>query len=266
LGIVEAALLGLLQGLTEFLPVSSSGHLVLGKTLLGLPDQDIIFEVTVHFGTLLAVLTVFRDDIIRLIKAFFSLPLGIGTKYRKNPDFRLLVFIAVATLPAVIAGLLFKPQIENAFNDSRLVCIMLIVTALILFSTLFQPRQKKPLGPGNTFLMGCAQALAILPGISRSGSTISTGLLLKVSGDEAARFSFLLSVPAILGATILEAKDVMVAGLSEELYLSLAVGMITSYLSGYIAIETLLGVVRRGKLFWFAPYCLLIGILGLLLL
>ena len=272
MNIGQALLLGIIQGLTEFLPVSSSGHLVLGKTLLGIPEQGITFEVFVHFGTLLAVVTVFRKDILLLIQTFFSLfkrsyySESFSNRYKNDINLRLLIFIIIATLPAVFIGLLFKEPIENAFNNPHLVCIMLIVTASILSLTYFSRQTNKPLGLWNTIIMGIAQAFAILPGISRSGSTISAGLFLKVSGNEAARFSFLLAVPAIFGATLLQIGDLVLSGMNTEFILVLLVGTVAAYVSGYLAIETLLGVVRRGKLYWFAPYCFIIGLMGLFLI
>jgi len=142
---------------------------------------------------------------------------------------------------------------------------MLIVTAVILSLTFFTRQTEKPLGLMNTIIMGMAQAFAILPGISRSGSTISAGLFLKISGNEAARFSFLLAVPAIFGATLLQISDLVLSGINAEFILVLLMGTVSAYISGYLAIETLLGVVRRGKLYWFAPYCFIIGLVGLIL-
>ncbi len=266
----KAAILGIVQGLTEFLPVSSSGHLVLGKHFLGLTQQGIEFEVFVHFGTLLAVVTIFWRDLIDIVKAFFSLftpqfyKVGIRHQYQRNTNFKLLIFLIVATIPAAVIGLLFEDNIVSAFQNPKFTCAMLIVTALLLFLTLFVKRADQSLKAKNTVVMGFAQAMAILPGISRSGSTISAGLFLKVNGDTAARFSFLLAVPAILGATVLKIADLAQAGIDGNYFLVLAVGMISAYISGYLAIETLLGIVRRGKLYVFAPYCFILGLLGLI--
>lgn len=263
----QAVLLGIIQGLTEFLPVSSSGHLVLAQTILGVKDQGVAFEVFVHFGTLLAVLTIFFTDVINLLKAFImfiSSPFGMSEQYKNNRDLRLLVYLFIASLPAVIVGFVFKESIEAAFEDPRLVCIALIVTALILFATFFVRRSGRPLNLSNTFTMGLAQALAIVPGISRSGSTIGFGLFLKISGDSAARFSFLLAIPAILGATVLEGSDLFTEGIDASYLIPLIAGTAAAYMSGYIAIESLLKIVRKGKLYWFAPYCLLLGVIGLI--
>lgn len=271
MNIGQALLLGIIQGLTEFLPVSSSGHLVLGKTLLGVPEQGITFEVFVHFGTLLAVVVTFWKDVCNLIRTFFSLfsksanPVGYKERYKTDVNLQLLIYIIIATIPAVFIGLLFEDKIESAFNDPHLVCIMLLVTALILSLTFFVKKPEKPLGFVNTLVMGIAQSIAILPGISRSGSTISAGLFLKVDGNDAARFSFLLALPAILGATILKTAELGAEGFTGSYLLVLAVGTLAAFLSGYLAIKSMLGIVRRGKLYWFAPYCFIVGLVGLLL-
>lgn len=276
----KAIILGIVQGLTEFLPVSSSGHLVLGKYFLGLQEQGIEFEVFVHFGTLLAVFTIFRKDIWNLITAFFSLfttsfwEQGAKEKYKNDINFRMLIFVVVGSIPAAFVGLLLEEQIEAAFSSPRFASAMLIITAFILFLTLFVKQKKNEGTTGdetpstlnfvNTFVIGLAQAVAILPGISRSGSTISVGLYQKVNGKEAARFSFLLAVPAVLGATVLKSIELVEFGIGGDMFMMLAAGMIASYISGFIAIESLLAIVGRGKLYWFAPYCLILGVLGLI--
>ncbi|MBN1560226.1 undecaprenyl-diphosphate phosphatase [candidate division KSB1 bacterium] len=266
----KAFLLGIVQGLTEFLPISSSGHLVLGKHLLGLHEQGIEFEVFVHFGTLLAVLTIFSKDIGHLFKAFFGIfsasfrEKGLRGYYQENADFRLLIFLVVASVPAAILGLSLQDQIETAFSSPRFACSMLIITAVILFLTRFVRKTGESLTLRNTLMMGIAQAVAILPGISRSGATISTGLYQKVDGPEAARFSFLLAVPAVLGATAIKSVELVESGVGGDMFMQLAVGMIAAYIAGFLAIESLLAIVGRGKLYWFAPYCLLVGVLGLI--
>ncbi len=270
MNIGQALLLGILQGLTEFLPVSSSGHLVLGRILLGIPENGIAFEIFVHFGTLLAVLVAFRKDVWQMIKSVLAAfkyivsPAKLAEQYHRDSELRLALYIIIGTIPAFIIGLLFKDSIENAFNDPHLVSLMLIVTAAILFSTLFIKKTDKDLTLSKSVIIGLAQSLAILPGISRSGSTISFGMFLKVDGNRAARFSFLLAIPAILGATVLKISDLISAGIDSNYMLVLAVGTIAAFISGYISILFLLDIVRRGKLYWFAPYCLIIGIMGLL--
>jgi len=268
--VVNAVILGVVQGLTEFLPVSSSGHLVLGKYILGFQEQGIEFEVFVHFGTLLAVFTVFRRDMWNLLLGFFSIftvnyrQRGFKNHYKQEVNFRTFLFVLIASIPAAIIGLLFKDSIESTFSNPRFACLMLIITALILFLTIFVKKLDKELSLRNTFIIGVAQAFAILPGISRSGSTICTGLYQGVNGMEAARFSFILAIPAILGATLLQSIEVIQSGIGGDVFVTLATGMIAAYVSGFFAIESLLAIVKRGKLYWFAPYCLLVGILGLI--
>ncbi len=265
MGIGHAFLLGILQGLTEFLPVSSSGHLVLGKYLFGLSEQGVAFEVFVHFGTLLAVLTAFSRQVWHLVLAFFRMfQQPPATLYKEDADFRMMFFIIIASVPAAIVGLAFKDQISGLFSNPRFACAMLIVTSVVLALTFFSGKIQTNLKPGNSILMGIAQAFAILPGISRAGSTISVGLFLKVDGSTAARFSFLMAIPAILGATVLEISHIFQGNLTDQQFITLTVGMISAYISGYLAIETMLNIVRRGKLYWFAPYCLLVGVLGLI--
>ena len=269
---VEAAFLGLLQGLTEFLPVSSSGHLVLGKTFLGIQETGINFEVFVHFGTLLAVVVAFSPDVVKLIKAFFSIftptfyKTGIRRVFETSEYFRLLVYLVIGTIPAAFIGVFFEEKIEAAFNSPILTCFMLIATGFILLVTRFTKNKNSPNSTGKSFLIGCAQAFAILPGISRSGSTISIALFRGMDGKQAARFSFLLALPAILGATILKSSALIATPPSSAELVSLLIGTLVSFVSGYYAIIWLLNIVRRGKLYWFAPYCFLLGGIGLLLL
>ncbi len=266
----DAVILGLVQGLTEFLPVSSSGHLVLGKAVLGIVEPGVVFEVFVHFGSLLAVLLVFRHDIAMLLRALvdlFRAPFhSSGRQALHSPGVQLLGYLVAASIPAAVIGLAFDDKIEAAFSDPARVCWMLIVTAAILALTAIKRPAGQPLNLRNTLLIGLAQSLAILPGISRSGSTISVGLLQKIDGTTAARFSFLLAVPAILGATLLKALQVISAGLNSQQLSILAVGTAISFAASLFAILVLLRIIQRGKLYIFAPYCLLLGIVGLILL
>jgi len=213
--LLEAIILGLVQGLTEFLPISSSGHLVLAKEILGVSTQmdthiGITFEVFVHFGTLLAIGTIFWNDILKLIKAFFSIfPILFSdqkfeTRYCNNSYFRMMILIIAGSLPAGIIGLLLEDTIEEAFNNPVLVCIMLLLTGGILIASKFFLNGQKQLNASTALAIGFAQAVAIIPGISRSGSTICTGLMMGLEREESARFSFLLAVPVIAMATILK--------------------------------------------------------------
>jgi len=267
MGIGQAVLLGIVQGLTEFLPVSSSGHLVLTQYLLNIKVPGIAFEVTTHLGTLLAVVLIFRRDLARLISAAWSAllsPFSIRRRFHEDADLRLVVFILLATLPAVIFGLGFKHLVESIFENPHQALIGLIITGVALFFTIWRSHGGKPLAAGNTFLMGVAQAIAILPGISRSGFTIATGLFAGVKGEEAARFSFLLSIPAILGAAVLEGKNIEAASFTAGMTWPLIIGTAVAFLFGYLAIAAMMKILRSGKLYWFAPYCLLVGIIGLI--
>lgn len=259
-----AIILGFIQGLTEFLPVSSSGHLVLFASLLHFEDTGIAFEVFLHFGTLTSVLIAFRKEISRMITAPFEVWVrktgNSETKEFLNWD----LYIIVATIPAVIVGLSFKDYIEQAFSSVLLVFFMLIVTGLLMFSTQFLKFRNKPFRYGNTFVIGIAQAFAILPGISRSGSTIFTGMALGMDREKVAKFSFIMSIPAILGAVVLKSRDMLDAPPNMSEFLNLGAGTIAAAVTGYLAIVWLMKIVKRGKLQWFGYYCLVLGTFGII--
>ena len=263
----EATLLGIVQGLTEFLPVSSSGHLVIFQNLLGFRDPQILFDVVVHFGTLLAVVFVYRKDLGLIVREFFA---ALGEMVRSRdvrrgwkgyPYFRLAVILVLATLPAAFAGILFGESLENLFGSVGSAGAMLIVTGTVLFSSRFSRGPGKDL-ESLTLLkgmtVGFAQALALMPGISRSGMTIVTGLFCGLNRDLAARFSFLLSIPAILGATILEVFKIR-NNLGAVDILPLLVGGVTALLTGTLALIFLIRIVHRGKLHHFSYYCWILG-------
>lgn len=264
--LVDALILGLLQGFTEFLPVSSSGHLVLAQRLLNLNGELLTFDVYVHFGTLLSVVAVFWKDILAIIKSTVSALLSPHWKqhYLDDPNARLGFALIVATIPAGVVGLTYRNAVEAAFTDPKLVGMNLVITGLILFLTrLSGPVPEKRPGIFSGILIGIAQAFAILPGISRSGSTISTALYLRISPVQAARFSFLMSIPVIGGASLLETIKIFKHGTDVGI-LTILVGTVVSAISGYISIKVLLSIVQRGKLNWFAFYCLLVGSFGIL--
>lgn len=264
----EAALLGLLQGLTEFLPVSSSGHLVLGQYLLGLPSDDVSFEVFVHFGTVLSIVTVYRQRIISILKhTFLGLkePSRIGLHYRGNEDFRFAVFILITMIPTGVIYVIFKEFLEGSFGNPRLAAGMLFVTGTLLLLTKLRKNPDGPLSPLKSVLIGTAQAAALIPGISRSGSTICTALYLNVTPEKAANFSFLMSLPVIVGATGIEALELFETGLTASI-LPILIGMLVAYGCGIVAIKIVLDFVRRGNLQYFAYYCFAIGSMGLLLI
>jgi len=267
LSIIDAILLAILQGFTEFLPVSSSGHLVLVQELLNLHDpQMIVFDVFVHFGTLISVVFVFWKELLRILRSFIKALTALKPKkaYANSEYFRLGVAILIGSIPAGVIGLLYRHQIEASFTDPKLVAMNLVITGLILFLTrLAKPVEGKRVGVVSACIIGVAQAIAILPGISRSGSTMSAAMYLKIPPIRAARFSFLLSVPVIAGASILEGYKLVKYGNTLGT-MPLLVGTIVSAIAGYFAIKVLLKIIEKGKFSWFSFYCLAIGILGIL--
>jgi undecaprenyl-diphosphatase len=260
---LKAVLLGLVQGLTEFLPVSSSGHLVLGQHLFGLTEPELLFDVVVHLGTLIAVLTVYYGDVARLTAEFVRLPRTLAGGWRAawadRPMFRLLILVLAGSVPTGLIGVLFKDAFEVLFGSTLAVGFALMATGTILLLT----RRLRPTGRPLTgmtgkdaLVVGLVQGLAITPGVSRSGITISTGLLLGLDRELAARFSFLLFVPAILGALVLELADASAGSFGPP---ALVAGFLAALISGLAALRLLLRVVRRGALHYFAYYCYLLG-------
>ncbi|MEZ6194324.1 MAG: undecaprenyl-diphosphate phosphatase [Planctomycetota bacterium] len=263
---LDALWLGIVQGLTEFLPVSSSGHLVLAEHWLGVDaDADVSFEVVAHLGTLLAVLIVFRTSLLAMLGATPRLlrPSGWRESYREDEAFRTAVLVVWATLPVVVVGLGFESRIDALFARTAIVPWMLIVTALVVGATAFLPRREGEPGPGNTLLMGLAQAAAIVPGISRSGSTIAAGLASGMARERAGAFSFLMSIPAILGALVLKLDDLAAGSVAAGPAITV---FLASFLSGWGALRVLMALVRRGRLWIFAPYLLVVGVIGVLTL
>ncbi|MBW2622899.1 MAG: undecaprenyl-diphosphate phosphatase [Deltaproteobacteria bacterium] len=269
MAIIKALVLGIVQGVTEFLPVSSSGHLVLGQHLFGIKEPEIFFDVMLHLGTLGAVCVVFRRDIWSLIKEFFYLlkilfnKSALAAAWQERPSFKLLVLILAGTIPTGIIGIVFKDTFESMFASTLTVGIALLVTGSILFLTgrIKQgTRDITGFRAVDALIIGLVQGMAIIPGISRSGSTISAGLFLKLDRELTARFSFLLSIPAILAAVALQVKD---AGQSTFSPLELSLGFLAALISGFLALMLLLKIVRSGRLHVFAYYCWLIGLISL---
>jgi undecaprenyl-diphosphatase len=251
---IQALLLGVIQGLTEFLPVSSSGHLVLGQRLLGLTEPHLLFDVAVHVGTLTAVVVVFADDLRLMVSSL------VPGRDRDGRGRRLLTLVAVGMVPAAIAGLLFRDAFEALYASILAVGLALLATGSLLMLTSMIPRGTRNLknrGLLTAFFVGVAQAIAIVPGISRSGATISVGLLLGLGRGSAARLSFLLSIPAILGALVLQLADVG-APAARDL-MPLMVGAGSAAVTGYLALRLLVGLVQKGRLHWFAFYCWTVG-------
>jgi undecaprenyl-diphosphatase len=263
LELIKAIILGALQGLTEFLPVSSSGHLVLGSELLNFQEQGLAFGVFVHFGTLVSVCIVFRKELAAMLAAPFAMIRGRADDEMKH-YFLWDIYIVVATLPAVGAGLFLKDSIEGIFANVLLVYCMLFVTGLIMAATPYIRERNVKLNCPRALLIGCAQALAIFPGLSRSGATIFTGMLLGVKRETVAKFSFIMSIPAILGAVTLQSKDLLDNPPELNSLFVIGAGTVASAIAGYFAIILLLNVIRRNKLHYFGYYCLLLASSGLL--
>lgn len=255
--IFQAIIIGIIQGLTEFLPVSSSGHIELSKAILGVNlDNNLGFSIAVHVATVLSTLLVFRKEIIDLFTGFFSFKLNLQTHY----VFKLLI----SAIPVGVIGVLFKDQIESLFEGNLVVVgVMLLVTAMLLVLTrLVKPKHSKPIGYIDSIIIGFAQAVAVMPGLSRSGTTISTGLLLGKNRDEVARFSFLMVIIPVLGAAFL---DILKGDISNIISAPVVAGFIAAFISGFLACSFMLRIVRKGNLYWFALYCALVGIVALFL-
>ena len=262
LELIKAIILGIVQGLTEFLPVSSSGHLVIGSELLHFQEQGVAFDICLHLGTLVSVIIVFRAEILAMIKAPFQFAAG-----NRDVEVRHFLFwdiyVILATLPAVFIGLSFKSYIDSFFGSTLIAYCMLFVTGTLMFLAQFVPEKKESMTWWRSLLVGCAQALAIMPGLSRSGSTIFAGMLLGIPRETIARFSFIMSIPAIVGAAVLQLGDFFQNPPGSDTAVNLVVGMTMSAVAGYLAIKLLLDVIRRNRLQWFGYYCLLLSVFGL---
>lgn len=266
----ESLLLGLIQGLTEFLPVSSSGHLVLAQHVLGITagDDGVLFEVLVHFGTLLSIVFVYRTRIGVLIAEFLKAltrPSAWQAEYREKGEFHLGVMILLTMIPTGLIYVLFSDFFEAAFSEPRLAAGALLVTGVLLLLTVLRPNPDGPLTGGKSLLIGLAQAAALIPGISRSGATICTALYLNVSPMKAADFSFLMLIPVVFGATLLKVGEALSVASGANWTLML-MGAAVAFVSGIFAIRIVLDFVRRGKLQYFAIYCFIVGGLGLILI
>jgi undecaprenyl-diphosphatase len=254
----EALILGLVQGLTEFLPVSSSGHLEIGKAILGIEAREnLTFSIVVHGATVLSILVVFYRDLSNLFVESLTL------KYNRSNAY--LLKILVSMIPVGIVGVFFKEEVESFFTGNLvLVGSMLLITALLLTITHFVPSGLKRIPYVDALIIGVAQALAVMPGISRSGATISTALLLGNRRDEAARFSFLMVILPIIAANIMDLKD-MKSGLQGSVdWLPLIAGFLAAFVSGLAACRWMLSIVRKGKLIYFGIYCLVVGSIAII--
>ena len=265
---IDTFILGLVQGLTEYLPVSSSGHLTIGSALLGMEDgeENLMFTVAVHVATILSTLVVLWSEIARLLRGTFQ-PLSQGSGLnRLNDEQRYVLNIVISMIPIGIVGVFFKDTVEEIFGSGLLIvgCCLLVTAALLAFSYVAKPRTKEHISMLDAFIIGIAQALAVLPGLSRSGSTIATGLILGNKKSQMAQFSFLMVIPPILGEALLDVVKGMKDGMESVMggieVLPLLVGFVTAFVSGMIACKWMIGIVRKGKLIYFAYYCAVVGI------
>lgn len=250
---LDAIILGIIQGLTEFLPVSSSGHLVLAEHFLNVKSPGVTFEVLIHFGTLLSVLIFFRKRIYTLVQAIYTRTMVA--------ERRIVLFLIIGTIPAGLAGILFKDWFESTFSNPIQTSIELIITGIILLIPRFVRLGEKHVSHWTAIVMGIGQAISILPGISRSGTTIVSGMLAGVKPSEAAEFSFLLSIPAIGGAILLEVRQMF--NIPGALLLPYSFATIVSFVFGLLSVYVVLATVKRGKFDYFAYYCFAIGAVGL---
>jgi undecaprenyl-diphosphatase len=256
--ILEAIILGVIQGLTEFLPVSSSGHLELAKAILGdtsVPEESLTFTVVLHFATALSTLVIFRKEVAEILKGLFQFKWNDQTKFSLK--------IVISMIPAVVVGLLFEEQLEAFFGGKiLLVGVMLLVTAILLLLADKAKNTNKEVSFTNSVIIGISQAIAMLPGISRSGATISTSVLLGIDRTKAARFSFLMVVPLIFGKI---GKDVLSGDLnfqSSEM-LPISAGFIAAFLAGILACKWMIALVKKSKLSYFSLYCAIVGFIAI---
>lgn len=255
---IEALVLGLIQGLTEYLPVSSSGHLAIGSALFGIEgEENLTFTILVHVATVLSTLVVLWKEIEWIFRGLF--------KFQMNNETRYVINILVSMIPVGIVGLFFKDEVEAIFGSGLLIvgCMLLLTAALLTFSYYAKPRQKETISLKDAFVIGLAQACAVMPGLSRSGSTIATGLLLGNNKAKLAQFSFLMVIPPILGEALLDVLKVVkgeALGGGDLETLPLVVGFLAAFISGCIACKWMINIVKRGKLIYFAIYCAIAGL------
>lgn len=260
---LTALLMGIFQGLTEYLPVSSSGHLAIAGEFFGIedPEKVMAFTVVVHVATVLSTVVILWREIVWILQGM--------VKMKWNDEWRYATNIIISMIPVGIVGVLFKDDIEKAFQGLTIVGICLLVTALLLaFSYFAKPRQKDSISPVHAFIIGIAQAIATLPGLSRSGSTIGTGLILGNKKETLAQFSFLMAIPPILGMALLDTKDMLEEGVEEAMAgissTALIVGFLGAFITGCIACKVMINLVKRGKMIYFAGYCALAGLATLI--
>ena len=263
--VIQAIIIGIVQGLTEFLPVSSSAHLVFAQEFLGVNQPGIAFDVLLHFGTLIAVISYFFKDVLGMIKAFFSSIIDIfrgkfKEGFKEEPYKKLAWMVIIGTIPIGIIGVLFSKEIEAVFSSLTIPAFFLLITGLLLYTSQRLNIANKDIKDSNlkeAIAVGISQAFALIPGLSRSGTTISAGLFMGMDKEFAAKFSFLLSIPAILGATVTQLDEIG-AGFDTNLF-PYFLGFLAAIISGYLAISILLKIIRKNNLDIFAFYCWIIG-------
>ena len=258
---IEALILGLVQGLTEYLPVSSSGHLTIGSALFGIEgEENLAFTITVHIATVFSTLFILWKEVSWLFKGFF--------KFQMNDETRYMFNIIISMIPVGIVGVFFKDQVEAIFGSGLTIvgCMLMLTAALLAFAYYAKPRQKEKISLLDAFIIGLAQACAVMPGLSRSGSTIATGLLLGNKKENLAQFSFLMVIPPILGEALLDIIK-MLNGESivgDIPMTSLIVGFLAAFVSGSLACKWMINIVKKGKLIYFAIYCVVAALFCLI--
>ncbi len=261
--LLKSILLGTIQGLTEFLPISSSGHLVIFSHLLKFEDAGLMFDVFMHLGTLFSIFVLFRKELWQMIISPFALLKGTATETHRY-YWRWDLYVILATIPAAIIGLSFEDQIEQIFSSVFAAFGFLFITGLMMASIPLIKNRSRDITAPMSLIMGIAQAFAILPGISRSGSTIFAGILSGGDREKVARFSFIMSIPAVAGAVVLKLKDLINSPVSSSEIVNIALGTLFAFIFGCLAIIWLLDFVKKGKIQWFGYYCLALSTIGLI--
>ena len=256
---LEALILGLLQGLTEYLPVSSSGHLAIGSALFGIEgEENLTFTIVVHVATVLSTLVILWKEIDWIFKGLF--------KWQMNEETKYVINILISMIPIGIVGVFFKDYVEEVFDSGLLIvgCMLLVTAALLTYSYYAKPRQKEKISKRDAFIIGLAQACAVMPGLSRSGTTITACVLNGLDRKFAVKYSFIMSIPAILGAMVLQLKNIGSEALVRTDLIHYAIGMAVAAVVGYICIKTMLVIVKKRKFKFFSIYCLIVGIVSII--
>ena len=255
----EALILGILQGLTEYLPVSSSGHLAIGSALFGIEgEENLAFTIVVHVATVVSTLVILWKEIDWIFRGLF--------KWKMNDETKYVINIIISMIPIGIVGVFFKDYVEEIFGSGLLIvgCMLLLTAILLAFSYYAKPRQKEKISMRDAFIIGLAQACAVMPGLSRSGSTIATGLILGNKKETLAQFSFLMVIPPILGEALLSGMEIVKNASAADAEVSigaLIIGFLAAFISGCVACKWMISIVKKGKLIWFGVYCAIAGII-----